>query len=71
MTAQEPAMAMVNQMIPLNGQQNGSPSTWRSTSKAMDSSPAILSSERYKGIKLEFKEDKVSISANNPDLGEA
>lgn len=32
---------------------------------------SILSSERYKGIKLEFKEDKVSISANNPDLGEA
>ena len=31
----------------------------------------FLSSERYKGIKLEFKEDKVSISANNPDLGEA
>jgi DNA polymerase-3 subunit beta len=30
-----------------------------------------LSSERYKGIKLEFKEDKVLISANNPDLGEA
>jgi DNA polymerase III subunit beta len=32
---------------------------------------SILSSERYKGIKLEFKEDRVSISANNPDLGEA
>jgi DNA polymerase-3 subunit beta len=32
---------------------------------------SILSSERYKGIKLEFKEDKVSISASNPDLGEA
>ena len=32
---------------------------------------SILSSERYKGIKLEFKEDKVLISANNPDLGEA
>jgi DNA polymerase-3 subunit beta len=32
---------------------------------------SILSSERYKGIKLEFQEDKVSISANNPDLGEA
>jgi DNA polymerase III subunit beta len=30
-----------------------------------------LSSERYKGIKLEFKEDRVLISANNPDLGEA
>ena len=32
---------------------------------------SILSSERYKGIKLEFKEDRVLISANNPDLGEA
>src|SRR6266566_3171639 len=32
---------------------------------------SILSSERYKGIKLEFKEDRVSISANNHDLGEA
>jgi DNA polymerase III subunit beta len=32
---------------------------------------SILSSERYKGIKLEFKEDRVSISASNPDLGEA
>jgi DNA polymerase III subunit beta len=32
---------------------------------------SILSSERYKGIKMEFKEDRVSISANNPDLGEA
>ena len=32
---------------------------------------SILSSERYKGVKLEFSEDKVSISANNPDLGEA
>jgi DNA polymerase III subunit beta len=32
---------------------------------------SILSSERYKGIKMEFKEDGVSISANNPDLGEA
>jgi DNA polymerase-3 subunit beta len=30
---------------------------------------SILSSERYKGIKLEFKEDRVLISANNPDLG--
>ena len=32
---------------------------------------SILSSERYKGIKMDFSEDKVSISANNPDLGEA
>jgi DNA polymerase III subunit beta len=32
---------------------------------------SILSSERYKGIKMEFKENSVSISANNPDLGEA
>jgi DNA polymerase III subunit beta len=32
---------------------------------------SILSSERYKGIKLEFKEDQISVSANNPDLGEA
>jgi DNA polymerase-3 subunit beta len=32
---------------------------------------SILSSERYKGIKMEFADSKVSISANNPDLGEA
>jgi DNA polymerase-3 subunit beta len=32
---------------------------------------SILSSERYKGIKMEFGHGKVSISANNPDLGEA
>ena len=32
---------------------------------------SILSSERYKGIKMEFSSGKVSISANNPDLGEA
>ena len=32
---------------------------------------SILSSERYKGIKMDFKEGKVSISASNPDLGEA
>jgi DNA polymerase-3 subunit beta len=32
---------------------------------------SILSSERYKGIRMEFSDDKVSISANNPDLGEA
>jgi DNA polymerase-3 subunit beta len=32
---------------------------------------SILSSERYKGVKMEFSESSVSISANNPDLGEA
>jgi DNA polymerase III subunit beta len=32
---------------------------------------SILSSERYKGIKMEFKENSLAISANNPDLGEA
>lgn len=32
---------------------------------------SILSSDRYKGVKIEFKEGKVSISASNPDLGEA
>lgn len=32
---------------------------------------SILSSERYKGIKVEFKEGRLAISANNPDLGEA
>jgi DNA polymerase-3 subunit beta len=32
---------------------------------------SILSSERYKGIKMEFKNGKVSISASNPELGEA
>jgi DNA polymerase-3 subunit beta len=32
---------------------------------------SILSNERYKGIKMEFSEARVSISANNPDLGEA
>jgi DNA polymerase-3 subunit beta len=32
---------------------------------------SILSSERYKGVKMEFSDGKVSISANNPDLGEA
>jgi DNA polymerase-3 subunit beta len=32
---------------------------------------SILSSERYKGIKMEFLDGKISISANNPDLGEA
>jgi DNA polymerase-3 subunit beta len=32
---------------------------------------SILSSERYKGIKMEFDQSKLSLSANNPDLGEA
>jgi DNA polymerase-3 subunit beta len=32
---------------------------------------SLLSSERYKGVKLEFSQDSISISANNPDLGEA
>jgi DNA polymerase-3 subunit beta len=32
---------------------------------------SILSSERYKGIRMEFSDGKVAISANNPDLGEA
>jgi len=32
---------------------------------------SILSSERYKGVRMEFSEGKVAISANNPDLGEA
>ncbi|HEY2986106.1 MAG TPA: DNA polymerase III subunit beta [Candidatus Binatia bacterium] len=32
---------------------------------------SILSSERYKGIKLELKTGKASISASNPELGEA
>jgi DNA polymerase-3 subunit beta len=32
---------------------------------------SILSSERYKGVKMEFSDGSVSISANNPDLGEA
>ena len=32
---------------------------------------SILSSERYKGVKMELKEGRISISANNPDLGEA
>ena len=31
---------------------------------------SILSSERYKGIRMEFQR-QMSISANNPDLGEA
>jgi len=32
---------------------------------------SILSSERYKGIRIEVKPENMSISANNPDLGEA
>jgi DNA polymerase-3 subunit beta len=32
---------------------------------------SILSSERYKGIKMEFDQSRISLSANNPDLGEA
>jgi len=32
---------------------------------------SILSSERYKGIRMEFSIGKVAISASNPDLGEA
>ncbi len=32
---------------------------------------SILSSERYKGVKLEFSDNNVSISTSNPDLGEA
>jgi DNA polymerase III subunit beta len=32
---------------------------------------SLLSSERYKGIKMEFKSGKVSITASNPELGEA
>jgi len=32
---------------------------------------AILSSDRYRGIKLEVTAGKISISASNPDLGEA
>jgi DNA polymerase-3 subunit beta len=32
---------------------------------------SILSSERYKGVKLDFSAGNISISANNPDLGEA
>jgi len=32
---------------------------------------SILSSERYKGIKIELKPEGMAISASNPDLGEA
>jgi len=32
---------------------------------------SILSSDRYKGVKVEFRQGRMTISANNPDLGEA
>ncbi|MBI2367180.1 MAG: DNA polymerase III subunit beta, partial [Deltaproteobacteria bacterium] len=32
---------------------------------------SILSNERYKGVKMDFTKERVAISANNPDLGEA
>jgi len=32
---------------------------------------SILSSERYRGVKLDLKEGTMAISTNNPDLGEA
>lgn len=32
---------------------------------------SILSSERYKGVKIELSRGKMVVSANNPDLGEA
>lgn len=32
---------------------------------------SILSSERYRGVKMEFSRGKMAVSANNPDLGEA
>jgi DNA polymerase-3 subunit beta len=32
---------------------------------------SLLSSERYKGIRMEFSNGNVAISASNPDLGEA
>ncbi|HEU4343606.1 MAG TPA: DNA polymerase III subunit beta [Candidatus Binatia bacterium] len=32
---------------------------------------SILSNERYKGVKMDFADGRISISANNPDLGEA
>src|SRR3970040_1867703 len=31
---------------------------------------SILSSERYRGVKIDLKDGKLLISANNPDLGE-
>lgn len=32
---------------------------------------SILSSERYKGVRIELKDAKMAVSASNPDLGEA
>jgi DNA polymerase-3 subunit beta len=32
---------------------------------------SILSSERYRGVKIEIDRGKMAVSANNPDLGEA
>lgn len=32
---------------------------------------SLLSSERYKGVRLDFRTEGLAISANNPDLGEA
>lgn len=32
---------------------------------------SILSNERYRGVKIDFVKDRVAISTNNPDLGEA
>jgi DNA polymerase-3 subunit beta len=32
---------------------------------------SLLSSERYKGVRLDFRNEGLAISANNPDLGEA
>ncbi len=32
---------------------------------------SILSSDRYKSVKVEFRQSCMTISANNPDLGEA
>lgn len=32
---------------------------------------SILSSERYKGVKVELNRGRMTVSANNPDLGEA
>jgi DNA polymerase-3 subunit beta len=30
-----------------------------------------MSSDRYKGIRMDFSAGKIALSANNPDLGEA
>jgi DNA polymerase-3 subunit beta len=32
---------------------------------------SIMSSDRYKGIRMDFSAGKIALSANNPDLGEA